>query len=267
MNNIGVQELKQIQVDMLKEIDKYCKKHNLRYSLAFGSLLGAVRHKGFIPWDDDLDIMLLRKDYDKFIKGFKHEYYSVISPSSDREYSLPFAKVNDTRTIINEDSNVKNTYGVYVDVFPVDNVPDDLYELKSFMSRKKKLNRQHILKIVKVKWKRNPLKNLVLILGQLFLAFKSINAISNEMSDLSATYSGLAHCKLRGIIAPNDNRFEELLPADYFESYTTIPFEGFEAMVIEKYDEYLTAAYGNYMQLPPKNEQISHHKFKAWWKD
>ena len=266
MNNIGVQELKQIQVDMLKEIDKYCKKHNLRYSLAFGSLLGAVRHKGYIPWDDDLDIMLLRKDYDKFVKGFSHEYYSVIGPGYDQDYSLPFAKVNDTRTIISEDANVKNTYGVYIDVFPVDNAPDDLNELKLFMMRKKMLNIQHILKIVNVTWKRNPLKNLVLILGQLFLAFKSINNISNEMDNLSARYSGLSHCKLRGIIVPNDNRFEELLPSDYFESYTTLPFEGFNAMVIEKYEEYLAASYGNYMQVPPENKQISHHVFTAWWK-
>ena len=267
MKNIDVLELRQIQVDMLKEIDKYCKMHKLKYSLAFGSLLGAVRHKGYIPWDDDLDIMLLRKDYDQFVKGFRHKYYSVIEPYGNQEYFLPFAKVNDTRTVIREESNVKNSYVVYVDVFPVDNAPDDFSEFKTFMAKKNRLNKQHILKIVKFKWNRNPLKNIVLILAQIVLAFKSLNTISKEMENLSAKYSSLANCKLRGIIVPNDNRLKELLPATIFESYTELPFEGFNAMVIEKYDEYLTASYGNYMQLPPKNKQVSHHRFTAWWKE
>ncbi len=266
MKIIEVEGLKEIQLEMLKEIDRFCKENSLRYSLAFGSLLGAVRHKGYIPWDDDLDIMLLRKDYDIFVKNFRHEYYSVIEPDNDDDYSLPFAKVNDTRTVINEYANVKNLYGVYIDIFPIDNVPDDINELNLFLEEKERLNKQHILKIVPLRWNRNPLKNIILMIGQVFLSFKSIHTISKEMSELSSKYSSLEKCKMKGIIAPDDNRREELLPSEYFESYITLPFEGFNAMVIEKYHEYLTASYGNYMQFPPKDKQLSHHRFEAWWK-
>lgn len=266
MKKIKARDLKQIQLAMLKEIDRHCQENDLQYSLAFGSLLGAVRHKGYIPWDDDLDIMLLRKDYDKFIKSFNHEYYSVIEPDNNIDYFLPFAKVYDNRTVINEFAKVKNLYGVYIDVFPIDSVPNDSEELESFLKKKSSLNKQHILKIVPLRWNRNPLKNIILILGRILLIFKSVHSISKEMSELSSKYCNLKNSKLKGIIVPDDNRKEELLPSECFESYITLPFEGFEAMVIEKYHEYLTASYGDYMKLPPKEKQVSHHRFEAWWK-
>ena len=89
---IDVEELKCIQMDILNSIDLFCKQNNIKYSLAFGTLLGAIRHQGYIPWDDDLDIMLLREDYTKFLKEFRHEIYSVITPTNNIDYSLPFVE-------------------------------------------------------------------------------------------------------------------------------------------------------------------------------
>lgn len=267
MKEIKIDELKRIQLEMLKALDSFCKQNDIRYSLAYGTLLGAVRHKGYIPWDDDLDIMLLRDDYDKFIKLFNLNDYCIIEPKIDKEYSLPFAKVYDKRTIIDEFADVKNLYGVYIDVFPIDKAPNNPAELESFMKEKDKLNKYHLLKIVPIRFNRNPLKNIVLMIGKLILANKSINAISRQMSDLSSKYAYLTKSKMMGIIAPNDNRREELLPSEYFDYYTTLPFEGFEAMVIRKYDEYLSASYGDYMKFPPIDKRVSHHRFKAWWKE
>lgn len=263
---IDVEELKSIQMEILKSIDLFCKQNDIKYSLAFGSLLGAVRHHGYIPWDDDLDIMLLREDYTKFVNGFKHEIYSVITPSNNIDYSLPFAKVFDSRTVIDENADTKCTYGVYVDVFPVDNTPDDPRELNHFLKQKDRLNKQHILKILKIRKGRSLIKNFVILIGHALLAFKSLHEIVMEMENLSSKYCSQTGCNLKGIIAPNDNRREELLPSEFFDSYTTVHFEGSEVMAIEKYDEYLKATYGDYMKLPPKEKRVSHHKFEAYWK-
>lgn len=267
MKRIDFEELKAIQLEILKAIDEFCNNNGLRYSLAFGSLLGAVRHKGYIPWDDDLDIMLLREDYNKFISGFKSSTYTIVEPSSNRDYALPFAKVYDNRTVINEYSNTKSVYGVYIDVFPVDNAPDDLHELNRFMRHKAWLNKLHILKVVRFRKHRAIIKNIILILGQALLAFKSAHNIAMQMDEWSAQYSDLKKCKLRGIIVPDDNRREELIPSKYFESYITLPFENINATAIENYDYYLRVTYGDYMQFPPKEKQTTHHRFKSWWKE
>ena len=102
MEELGIDKLKQIQLDMLKDIHTFCVEHEIRYSLAFGTLLGAVRHKGYIPWDDDIDIMMPREDYNRFIRSYGNQTYKIADMSVNPNYGLPFAKVEDVLTVIEE---------------------------------------------------------------------------------------------------------------------------------------------------------------------
>ncbi len=132
----SVEEFKQIQIDILLAINKFCNEHNIKYSLACGTLLGAIRHKGFIPWDDDIDIYLLREDYNKLITVFPSLLdgkYSLNSLERNPLWNRPYAKAFDTQTIEIEAvrNNVPNM-GIGIDVFPIDDVPDDDAEWKQF---------------------------------------------------------------------------------------------------------------------------------------
>ena len=131
MEEIGIDKLKQIQLDMLKDIHAFCVEHDIRYSLAFGTLLGAVRHKGYIPWDDDVDIMMPREDYNRFIRSYGNNIYRIADMSVNPDYGLPFAKVEDVLTVIEENVEGGSVFGIYIDVFPVDYIPDNMI-LKHF---------------------------------------------------------------------------------------------------------------------------------------
>lgn len=104
MKHIDIDELKQIQFDILVAVHDFCVEHDLKYTLAFGTLLGAVRHKGYIPWDDDIDIAMCRKDYDFFVSHFNgtSDFYKVYDIRTDEDYVYGFAKVADTRTVLVE---------------------------------------------------------------------------------------------------------------------------------------------------------------------
>lgn len=263
MKSIQVEELKRIQLDILKSIDIFCSFNNIHYSLAFGSLLGAVRHGGYIPWDDDLDIMLCREDYMRFIQTYKDNNYKVVDLSSDVHYELPFAKVYDTRTKMDEYSMSNNCFGVYVDVFPVDYVPDNMFKRNLFLLKKNIWNVIYDLKVVRVDKRRNCLKNCFLFLSQLILRSISIRKIAKILDYYASKYSH-KNCSLMGILAPSDNKKREIFPSRIFNEYITMSFEDFDAMVIKMYDEYLAGSYGNYMKLPSIEKQKSHHIFKAW---
>ncbi len=112
-----------MMTQILVDIDKWCADNSILYSLAFGTLIGAVRHHGFIPWDDDIDIWMPRPDYERFIKEYSHEYFKVISYHETLGYSLEYAKVHDSRTYVTE-AGVDVGWGLSVDVFPVDGIPD-----------------------------------------------------------------------------------------------------------------------------------------------
>ena len=126
MKKIETEELKRIQVDILKDIHEFCSINNIHYSLAYGTLLGAIRHQGYIPWDDDIDIMMLRSDYEKFIHTFpgSFKHLSICAPELDLNYYAPYANVWDNRTILDEGINNADhrgkTIGIKIDVFPID---------------------------------------------------------------------------------------------------------------------------------------------------
>lgn len=266
MKYISIDELKTLQIDILKSIDAFCRANEIRYSLAFGSLLGAIRHNGYIPWDDDIDIMLLRGDYERFIKEYQDSNYKVVDINNSNSYSLPFAKIYDSRTIMDEMSRNKTLYGIYIDIFPVDNVPDSDVELNRFLKKKQFWNLLHILKTVRISKGRSLIKNAILLLGNILTIPLPIHYIAQKMSKLASKYNGLQNSMRKGIIAPDDNKKDEILPSVVFERYTTHVFEGFSAMIIENYHDYLTASYGDFMTYPPIEKQVSHHAYVAYWK-
>ena len=124
MRQISADELKEIQLNLLNNIDHFCKSNGIQYFLAYGTLIGAIRHDGFIPWDDDIDIAMPRPDYDRFIKKFNaySKDYQVEDYSITDNYPTPFAKVIDTRTEMRMTLYNQRSSGVYIDVFPIDGI-------------------------------------------------------------------------------------------------------------------------------------------------
>ena len=153
MKEIGLEELKCIQLDLLQKTAEFCENNGIRYFLCGGTLIGAIRHHGYIPWDDDIDISMPRPDYDKFIKIFNkpENYYQVIDMSNNSKYGFPFAKVHDTRTLVNELQYSRDSFGVYIDIFPIDGVGEDkqvyrILKLRKLLHTKKANYYQRTLK-------------------------------------------------------------------------------------------------------------------------
>lgn len=265
MEEIDVIKLKKIQLEMLKDIHSFCITNGIKYSLSFGTLLGAIRHKGYIPWDDDIDLMFLRKDYERFINSYGNDRYRIADLSVNDNYGLPFAKVEDTMTVMSEYIVGSTEYGVYIDIFPVDNVPENLSERKSFYRKKHFWNALYNLKTVKIAKGRSLIKNIILGICQFLLYFVSRKYLAMKLSKIASEYKD-SYTGSVAIVAPADCRERWIVPSDYFKEYVEIEFENSHFLSIKEYDRYLTAIYGNYMQLPPKNMQVSHHVFKAWWK-
>ena len=145
MDRLTIDEMKGIELELMDELDRICKEHGISYYLGYGSLLGAVRHGGFIPWDDDMDVIMLRVDYERLMEGFSEwcsvDRYKLIS-YRDGESIFPFAKIVDTSTKVFENYTDKRyTNGVWVDIFPLDYVdPSDKEALRRSFSRNKRLN-------------------------------------------------------------------------------------------------------------------------------
>lgn len=266
MKQVTFDEQRQVQLDILKDIHMFCKAEGIHYSLAFGTLLGAIRHKGFIPWDDDIDIMMMRKDYERFIKSYTHPVYEVVDSERLDGYALPYAKVCDTRTAIKEHIEYPVEHGVFVDIFPVDNVPDDIKERKALYKRKNILNNIHTLKIVSLSSSRSLMKNVVLAISHVLLFVVGMRRLVKSMEKLSTKYADQI-TKNAAVFAPSDSVEKWILPSSIYNDITEIEFENTEVCAIKEYHATLTALYGDYMQLPPVEQRINHHHFDAWWKE
>lgn len=264
-----IEEFKQIQLNILASLHQFCSENGIKYSLAYGSLIGAIRHKGFIPWDDDIDVFLLREDYNKFISSFPktyNDYYALVSMEIDEKWHRAYGKMFDNRTV--EVENTRNLYqgvGVGIDIFPVDEVPDDISKWFRYEKKRRFIRNAFTLKNLTISKERSIGKNLIILLGRLCLAPFSSSFFAKLMNIYGQKYNGKGYNHVYensmgyyNTICPwNKSDFEEIMDAS---------FEGLTIKIMRGYDNLLSNVYGDYMKLPPEEKRVSHHSFEAYWK-
>ena len=261
MKTISQEDLKklhEVQVEILKDIDKFCQEHNITYFLIAGTLLGAIRHKGFIPWDDDIDIGMLRSDYEKFIKTYpsdKNNKYFVQTLETDPNYWHSYAKIRKKNTFMNEAkiASLNLNKEIFVDLFPFDNVKDGGYDKIKYRANIIKVIRESIY----VKRKIITLRDCrIKFLSAIFLIFP-VKTLYKFQKKLMMKYDKIETTNVACYIGEYQTR-NEYLKKDVFLPVKKQEFEGEMFNAINKPEVYLEQIYGDYMKLPPKEKRVAH---------
>ncbi|MGA8943802.1 MAG: LicD family protein [Thermoactinomyces sp.] len=266
-----VKQLQKKEFEILREFDKAARKMGLPYTLSSGTLLGAVRHGGFIPWDDDADVAMLREDYERFLKeGQKYlpDYLFIQHYETDPDFPHNFIKLLDTRTVLVEHTtsrlNIKR--GVFIDIFPIDRIPDNkiirtidrlilafIYFTKFSVTMQFKKKRHSRLRkiIARILWP----------LGKAFGTYRLnrwetyIKTRYNHNSKFEYTYGD------NSIIIPTELKDSMILPIRIFQDLGEIEFEHHTFLALKERDRYLKTLYGDYMELPPEEQRVCKHMF------
>lgn len=255
MKNRELEDLQNCELDILKQFINVCDKLNVNYFVIGGTLIGAVRHKGFIPWDDDIDVCMLREDYEKFLReGQKYldDKYFIQTYKTDNEYPNNFAKIRNSETTFIESSikHLNINHGVYIDIFPLDN----LYKYNKFKSKlisysllydffKQSNNRLKRIfnKIAKFIYGNQDKIKLCEKLDSIY------TKCNNKNIDILTNY-----CGAWGIKKESHKKSD-------FDDYIMLQFEDIQVKAPIGYDRVLKDTYGDYMKLPPKEKQVAHH--------
>lgn len=270
MKEIELKDFQKISLEMLKSIHTYCVENNINYSLGYGTLIGAIRHNGFIPWDDDIDIVMPRPDYERFIRNFNgsYEYFRVLAPELDWNYYALHANVYDNRTLLVEPRSSHRGFeiGVKIDIFPLDGTPNDNNKYLSmcrkfyFYNRVLLAKRRPLAYSIKESFCKTAEVCVVKLLSSLF----SYSYLQKKIHEIATTHN-----------YDNSELVDNLVYSAYFgkrhpkvcyDNYITVPFENYKFMVASGYDLILRTIYGDYMKLPPEQQRVTHHTFKAYWR-
>lgn len=267
MKTISFEETKQIELEILLKVADFCDQHGLRYYLAYGTLIGAIRHKGFIPWDDDIDIQMPREDYNKLIELFNRENedarYFLLDPKS-KIAGHPYVKVIDTRTVKKELGAKKGSIlGIDVDIFPLDGMPSDDAEYEKWYAQLHKEYKKYQYSVISLKGWGFKTKIHYLLYRPNLLCRKKI---LKKTEKLHALYP-YEKSERVGIMETVYNGKKNRLKKEYFDGYTLVEFEGHQVKAPRGYHEVLTDIYGDYMKLPPEDQQVAHHTNSSFWKE
>ena len=265
MKELSLAEIKEAELGLLRRLHGFCREHGIRYFLSHGTLLGAVKYRGFILWDDDVDVCLLREDYDRLLKLFPDDgRYRLFAHEKDPAYRYPYAKLCDMTTRKLEpgyDNGVE--LGVDIDIFPLDHWEDDLEKAKGEVRRLRRLAFCLGLSKRTEADSRNPIKRVVkeVLRGWCHLRgsgyyIRKIGEYANRPELRGSRYLG---CKVWCLYGEG-----EIIPAEAFADSVELEFEGMTFPAPVGYEAFLTGLYGDYRQEPPPEKRRSHHCFMAY---
>lgn len=257
-------ELQEKLLGILKWFDAFCREYNLRYYLVGGTMLGAVRHNGFIPWDDDIDVGMPRLDYERMAEILAQtpdERYILETPNTKaKDFYYPFSKIFDSTTTLIENTKYKIKRGIYIDVFPLDGIGNTLEEANNNYKSIKRQYQLLMTRVATIRKGRGFLKNSAVVLMRFipkcFLdekkILKKLDKCCSKISFDDSKYGG----NLVG------NWWDkEIMPKELFGEPAEYIFENLRLKGPAEFDEYLSHVYGDWRKLPPKEKQISHHEF------
>lgn len=253
-------------LETLKAFIAFCQANHLKYFAAYGTVLGAARHHGFIPWDDDIDVYMMRDDYDRCLSLLRDDPpvgYEPVDYTHEEEYYLPFAKYCDARSTVYEMEDYRISFGNYIDIFPLDTVPDDKAERERHCKRLLKLRGTLADDLRRKSWHtilreatRQSLRLTMADVAYALLRRPIRRWLVDRIERGSRAYHGqpLKHvCFCSSYYSREKN-----LTADIFGDGTLLPFEDISIVVPTRYEDYLEAAYGNWRQLPPVEQRGQH---------
>ena len=265
MKELSLQEIKAVEVELLKLFHSFCVENGIHYFISHGTLLGAVRYGHFIPWDDDLDVLVPREDYDRLLKLFQDdERYQLFSYERNSAYRYPYAKLCDMSTRKIEsgyDNGVE--LGLDIDIFPLDAWDNDLEKAKQEVKRQK----QNMFRLGLTKLKKpdshNPVKRCVKgivmafckLRGSAYYVEKIMKEAYKPEQKGSAYMGGKSWC----VYGERD-----IMPAEVFAEAVELEFEGQKFFAPVGYDAFLTSLYGDYLPEPPVEKRKTHHSFQAY---
>ena len=275
MKDLTLKEIQSQSLEILQAVHDFCMAQGIKYSLAYGTLIGAIRHKGFIPWDDDIDIILPRPDYERFVRTFSAPGLGIIS-EKDPDYFLNYCRVFDTektfcKTILPVGKDYKG--GVWIDVFPADGVSDDFEAFRRNVVQYKKiwmlqLRYRYAQATLKDIFRTCGIKDLCILLaiklsGQ---GKKRLRKVNGEVRGNAAQipYGSTAHWSQLEVL---DDGVRNYQLCEDFEETVDALFEGRTFKIMKGYDRVLRNIYGDYMQLPPEDQrQPKHGHVTLYWK-
>lgn len=251
---LNEQQLKQtheIQVELLDQVDRICRKHGIKYMISDGTLLGAIRHKGFIPWDDDIDVSMERSEYEKFCKVCQQELdgdkFFFQTYKTDKNYPWFYGKLryNYSRYVRVGQDHLEMNHGIFLDVFPLDGVPNNIV-VRFFFNIKRVIFRKMLYSVVGSVHEKNLFKRI----GYKLLNKFPKRSVYKGFETMAKKHNALKYKYITNYAFP-----EPVRERCWVHELIDVEFEGKLYQTTANYDEWLTVMYGDYMELPPVDQR------------
>jgi lipopolysaccharide cholinephosphotransferase len=270
---LSMRENQQAALEIMKSVAQLCRELDLRYYLAYGSLIGAIRHEGFIPWDDDLDIWMPRADYRKLIAYFQDnaealEPLRLFSIYNNADYPYMITRISDCRYEVVTHNEKSYGLGAFIDIYPMDGMGNTVEE---YTALKNKASRYSSLCFLSTRLRcekgntKSRMKLLVKYPAFLYAKIRGKRYFMNALESMAKDrdYDGSAYI---GCLVWGSDGIKCVFPRQWFETTVDVPFEGCTLKAPAAYDQVLRRLYGDYMKLPPEEDRIGHHFYRTYKK-